>query len=297
MSRFFRPIFGDSDEGFKLAAAEGLYAYHTVKHNQSFRSMDCTSGLIKKLFDKQFSCARTKAEAICTNVFSPYLLSELQKDLNNCSFISVATDSSNHTSTKLLGLPVMVKFFDPKEGIKIRSIEFSNLPGETSIMVANYIVESLDKFNLKSKVVACGSDSMISMMGGFNQQGSNNVLKHLRSLISDDIMGIGCAAHIIHNASQTAVDQLPLDCEALIVKICKFFYIYTVRVERLKEFCEFVQVEYQQLLGYSSTRWLAMLPAVQRIIDIYPALKSFFLSQDRCPVVLTRFYNYAMSLL
>ena len=101
-------------------------------------------------------------------------------------------------------------------------------------MVANYIVELLDKFILKSKVVAFGSDNTNSMMGGFNQRGSNNVLKHLRSLISDDIMGIGCAAHIIHNAAQTTVDQLPLDCEVLIVKIYKFFYIYTVRVERLK---------------------------------------------------------------
>lgn len=31
----------------KLAAIEGVFAYHTVVHNQSFRSMDCLSKLLQ----------------------------------------------------------------------------------------------------------------------------------------------------------------------------------------------------------------------------------------------------------
>ena len=59
-------------DGIKLAAAEGVFAYYTVKHNHSFRSMNCTTKLVKKLFDQKFSSARTKTEAIVSNVLAPY---------------------------------------------------------------------------------------------------------------------------------------------------------------------------------------------------------------------------------
>src|SRR5882757_2893349 len=63
MSGFFRKQELGSDEQ-KLAAAEGTFAYHTVQHNHSFRSMDCTSKLVKKIYDPKFAMARTKSEAI-----------------------------------------------------------------------------------------------------------------------------------------------------------------------------------------------------------------------------------------
>lgn len=51
-------------------------------------------------------------------------------------------------------------------------------------------------------------------------------------------MGVGCAAHIVHNAVHIAADCLPIDVEAIVNKIYCYFHIYTVREERLKEFCE-----------------------------------------------------------
>jgi hypothetical protein len=32
-------------------------------------------------------------------------------------------------------------------------------------------------------------------------------------------MGVGCAAHIVHNCLQTEVDALPIDIEVIVVKI------------------------------------------------------------------------------
>ena len=57
----------------EIAAAEGLWAYHTVKENQSFRSSDCASKIMKTCFEPKFSCARTKCEAIVVQVFAPML--------------------------------------------------------------------------------------------------------------------------------------------------------------------------------------------------------------------------------
>lgn len=80
IQEFFRKTtYGDEEK--KLALAEGLMSFHAINHNHSFRSMDCTSQVVKKLFNKKFACARTKSEAIVCNVLSPYAFSELNKNL------------------------------------------------------------------------------------------------------------------------------------------------------------------------------------------------------------------------
>lgn len=121
---------------------------------------------------------------------------------------------------------------------------------------------------------------MLANFCGKPRKGVNNIFTKLSEHLNQKIIGVGCAAHIVHNAIQTAADLLPVDLENIIVKIYSYFYIYTVRVECLKEFCENAEVEYHKIIGYSKTRWLALLPAVERILKMYEPLKSYFLSQN-----------------
>lgn len=285
---FFRKSsYGEEEK--QLALAEGLFSFHTINHNQSFRSMDCTSQLIKTLFNKKFSCARTKTEAIVCNVFAPYGFAELEKDLDKATFVSLYSDTSNHHDIKLY--PTVVRFFDFEAGIKIRILDFISIPGETSEIIFSAIREILQKKNLENKIIAYCGDNTNANFGGKERRGTNNVYNKLIKYLNKKIIGVGCAAHIIHNAIQTAADLLPIDVENIIVKIYSYFYIYTVRVESLKDFCEAAEVEYQKLLGYSKTRWLALLPAVERILKIFDPLRSYFLSQDKCPRIIEDFFQ------
>lgn len=77
----------------------------------------------------------------------------------------------------------------------------------------------------------------------------------------------------------------------IIVKIYSFFYIYSVRVEALKDFYESTDKEYKKLLGYSKTRWLALMPALERVLKMYQPLKIYFLSIDKCPNILKTFFE------
>ena len=81
-------------------------AFHAMKHNHSFRSVDCTSSIIRNLFSKKFTCARTKCESIVVNVFAPFALREVLNDLREAKYVSVMADSSNHSNMKLV--PVLV---------------------------------------------------------------------------------------------------------------------------------------------------------------------------------------------
>jgi len=63
--------FVPSNEDLQIAAKEAVFAFHTVKHDHSFRSADCTSKLIQQCFEKKYSCSRTKTSAVVTNVLHP----------------------------------------------------------------------------------------------------------------------------------------------------------------------------------------------------------------------------------
>jgi hypothetical protein len=64
-----------------------------------------------------------------------------------------------------------------------------------------------------------------------------------------------------------------------------------VIVTQLKEFCEFVDLQYKKVLQHGNTRFLSLLPAIDCILQIYEGLKSYFCSQEHCPVMIKKFFD------
>jgi hypothetical protein len=122
--------------------------------------------------------------------------------------------------------------------------------------------------------------------GGLKRKGTNNVFCKIKEDLNRGVTGLGRVAHMIHNCAHSSIDTVPLDTEDLVVTILVYFHIFTVRVERLKEYCDFVGQQYKDILGYGNVRWLSLLPAVRRICELYPALQSLFMSEEKCPVLL-----------
>lgn len=289
ITKFYRKAEFETTER-KLAAAEGTWVYHSIQHNYSFRSNDCTSKIIQQMFDNKYACARTKSESIVCQVFAPFSEEQLLDHLKNVSFITLCCDASNHKHIKLM--PILVRYFLPESGCDLKILELKNVPGETSELISTYINETTTNLGLADKVIGFCADNTNSNFGGSGRGGTNNVFYKMKTnLKNQNIVGIGCYAHIINNCIKTSCDILPIDVEAFLVKIYSHFYIYTVRVEKLKEFCEFVNIEYKNVLGYSNTRWLALLPSLERILQIYKGLKSYFLSIDKCPTLIKQYFN------
>lgn len=107
-----------------------------------------------------------------------------------------------------------------------------------------------------------------------------------------NLLGIGCTAHILHNAIKKACDaSLPFDIEHIIVKIYSHFYLYTVRTEKLKDFCQEAEIEYEKLSGYAKTRFLALKGAIKRVIMLFDALKAYFASLEKGEKVIKEFFE------
>lgn len=128
---------------------EGTWAYHICKHNQSFASMDCTSSLVRKMYESKFTCCATKIQAIIVNVLFPYAINLIKKELENANFVTVMIDSSNHKDLKVI--PLLVRYFLPDTGIKTVIIAFTDLPGETALQPTNYVWELLKTWKIEKK--------------------------------------------------------------------------------------------------------------------------------------------------
>lgn len=244
---------------------------------------------MQKFFNPKFTCARTKCEAIVTNVLCPYIMNQVKTELKDANFVTVFTDASNHKDVKLF--PLMIRYFVPLAGVKVKILDMQSLPGETAQTICKFLVDALQRHGLTEKVVGFCADNANTNFGGLKRRGRNNVFAIMQDDLGRKLLGIGCAAHIVHNAIQTAGDCLPIDVEAVIMKIYYYFYIYTVRVQSFTEFCDFADVEYQRILGYGKTRWLSLMPAVERVLKLFPALKSYFLSEEKCPTLIRNFFE------
>lgn len=284
----------NSSENSAIRAAEAVLSFHTVKHHQSFRSMDCTSKLLQTMFSdstiaKKITCGRTKTEAIIQNILGPFSLDICRNELENVQYVSVATDGSNHGANKLF--PIVIQFFKFDKGIKSYLLDIVSVSNEKATTISEILCDTLRKFNISQKVIAFSGDNCNTNFGGIKRKGENNVYSILKTTINPHLIGVGCPAHLLNNAVHHGMGQIPVDIESMVLKIYNYFSIYTVRTENLKEMCDFVEVEYEQLLYHSKTRWLSLFPAIERLLKVYDALKSYFFSQDQCPVHIKKFFE------
>lgn len=275
-------------------ANEGVWSYHVVKSNQSFRSTDCASKIFRKCFGlKDFKCARTKTEAIITNVFGPLAKNMLKEELSKSRYVTLSIDASNHGNLKMM--PIIARFFIPTVGTHVKVLDLATVKDETSETVCNLLVGTAIKNDIEDKFAGFGGDNCPANFGSCERGGQRNVLHRLK-IRNPSMVGIGCAAHIAHNTLKFALDQLPFDIENIVVKIYSTFYINTIQVEALRSLCDsFEGVEFSKLLGYAKTRFLALCPAVKRILELYDPLKTYFLALTKCPAQLKTFFESPIS--
>ena len=90
---------------------------------------------------------------------------------------------------------------------------------------------------------------------------------------------MGCPCHLIHKiackASEAFCDTSSL--EDVCVDAYYYFNKSTRQKSLLVESADFLDVEYHQAIKHVNTHWLSLERDVRRNLDMYPALKSYFL--------------------
>lgn len=280
VSQFF--VKKNTSEENHAIAVEVAHTFHAVKHNLSYNSLDCEIKLLKKTFNdssvsSKLSCGRTKSTLLVCKVMAPHQLSEDIKYIkeNNVLF-SIQVDASNHKNRKMF--PICIQYYTMNERVTNKIIDFVENSDETAAGMSSMVQESLNKLSLNLKnVISLSADNTNSNFGKNNSLYTN--LKHQ----NNEILKANCHAHILHNCVKYAMNELDVDVENLILKSYAHFSHSAKRRDELVKFHEFASSEFRELLRHVSTRWVSLLPAVDRLLVSWEALKSYFLSQPDLP--------------
>lgn len=273
VSKFF--VQKNSLEERLVTSFEVANIYHCCKHNLSYNSLDCGLKLISKgISDSKIapkiSCGRTKSEAILINVLAPKMLEDVIGVLKNKSvFFSIQLDASNHKNRKMF--PLCVQYFTLKDGIQNKIIDFYEDSNETATGMFQAIMSSIQNLGLSINQVSAFSTDNTNANFGKN----HSVFTNLKT-VNKNIFKANCHAHILHNCLKQAVEKLDIDIEGVILKFYSHFSVSAKRRDELKEFHNFVDIEFSELLRHVVTRWLSLLPCINRILKSWPALKSYF---------------------
>jgi len=117
-----------SSQDDKITAAELCKVYHTVKHHQSYRSIDCAVKVDREVYSdssiaKGVTCGRTKAKALCENILAPYSVQKHVEYIKEHGLhFSIATDASNKGATKCF--PIVLRYFNFEEGVQRVLLDF-----------------------------------------------------------------------------------------------------------------------------------------------------------------------------
>jgi hypothetical protein len=144
-------------------------------------------------------------------------------------------------------------------------------------------MKGISNYDLETKVAGLSADNTNTNFGGLLRRGKENVLTKINSQLNRNIIGFGCSAHIIHDFSKTAFYSMLVGNEVLVTKNLWVISHMHCSCTTAKRFCDFAGEEYKQILGYPNVRRLSLFPASERILKIYPSLKSFFYVRNTVP--------------
>nr|XP_049699481.1 uncharacterized protein LOC126055228 [Helicoverpa armigera] len=275
----------------KVIAAEVTKAYHSVKHCLSFNSLECDAKLDHTLYGdskiaEKLTLGRTKASAIAHNVLGPASTQEAVETLQKDTFYSISTDASNHGATKMF--PLMVRFYSPNTNLKTCVLDFYEDAHETASAIYENLVTRLKEHNIGTKHLTsyCADNANVNF-------GCRNSVFQLLHHDNDNILSVGCPAHILHNSVKYSLGKSKFDLENFILKLHNHFSYHAKRVAALKDFYEMREAEFAPVLRHVKTRWLSLLPAVERATKSFHILKDYFISleEDECPTALWQFFN------
>lgn len=281
------------DEDDNILIAETMFVYHTVYHSHSYLSADCAGKLFPSMFQDsktacKFKCGRTKISKIAENCLASASISLVIRDLENNHKYSIATDASNKGNIKTF--PLVLRYFDKNKGVQTKLLSFFNLESEKSVDISSALIKELNKHKIHLRDATAFSADNASVNFGKHQ----SVFTELKKF-NENMLPMGCVCHILHNCLKKAASLLKFDLELIVIKCFNEFSSSTTKIVALKEFFQFCDLEWSELLRHVPTRWLTLIPAVDRLLKNFDALKSYFLSQNNASPMLVKFFEYDLA--
>lgn len=230
-----------------------------------------------------------KTEVGLDEALAPFTLDHGMDPLDGVPYCGVALGAGEAGTP----FPIQIRYFDWKRGgVQSRVIGVEPPPAELSPGAAALAWEALENHGLRQRCVAIVGESPNAMLGGLGCcTQSPAEVSGLRELLEGVFVATDCPVHLLSNCIQHGADSLEVDLQSLVWKIYAYISVYAVCAEPLKDFLEFAKREYRRLFHHTRMPWLLLLPAITRLLQVFPALKSFFLSLSHPPFAIRTFFE------
>lgn len=267
-------FLGKCDESESVTRAECLFTSFIIEHNLPFNCADHAGALFRQMFPdsqiaKKYGCARTKTAAIVSEmgINEKNKISEI---LQNSPF-SISTDGSNKGDAKLYPIVVTVYRKETRQ-VENSILSVPSLEGDaTGQNIGNLVLATLKSCNISlSNCLALSADNAPVMLGMKN--GVAAVLK--REM--ENIIIMGCPCHLINLAAEKGAACLPVKIDEYLIDIYYYLEKSVKRKEHLKHFQELHNTEIRKILKHVCTRWLSLGRCLNRLLQQWQPLASFF---------------------
>lgn len=267
----------------KVIGAEVKFTSFVLEHNLPIAVVDHAGPLFRSMFPdskiaQYYGSGRTKTTSIINEALAPGFSSLVYQQVQQQPF-TLSLDGSNDAEEKKL-VPLTVRVFDNEHGVvKTKFLSMCLLNAGTAIAYFEKLEEVFVSNNIPwSNCIALSVDSASVNIG------RHNSIKSRLESKNPSVYTLGCPCHFIHNAAHNAAKKLEVatgfDVEEFIVDIYYYFEHSTKRKGELHDYAAFCDVAYRKVLKHVSTRWLSLKTCIERILKQYPALRSYFLSQE-----------------
>lgn len=264
-----------------VSAAEVKVTGFLAEHNLPLATADHLGPLFRNIFPdskiaKAYACGKTKASCILNRAIAPDLQETLVNQMKTSCF-SIATDGSNDQGLEKMN-PVTVRIFDINQHkVVTKFLDMCKSRESNAKAIFRAIDTAMSKYGVSwDKCVSLGVDNTSVNVGRHN-----SVIVEARKK-NEDIILMGCPCHIAHNAAKKATDVFSkingFDIDELLVDVYFHFDYSSKRKNLFAEFCDFCDQDYRKILKFHSVRWLGMATCIERVIKLFPSLKSYCLS-------------------
>jgi hypothetical protein len=206
---------------------------------------------------------------------------ELVNDMKNSPF-SIMIDGSNDSGMAKM-YPITVHIYDVEfERVMTKFFDINLIEGRssgTAATIFEHVDAVFEKYEIHwNSVTGLGVDNTNVNIGEHDSIKSRVLEKE------PNIIVVGCACHMLHNAASKAASAFGrvtgFDIEDHCVDLYYWFDKSTKRKGALKEYFEFCNTEYEGVIKYISVRWLCIEHCLDRELKKYVALKSYFCSEN-----------------
>ena len=113
--------------------------------------------------------------------------------------------------------------------------------------------------------------------------GCQNSIKTRIHAKNEAVYIMGCPCHIVHNTAGKAADAFEsvtgFNVDDLVIDVFYWFNKSTKRKSNLSDYFDFCDTTYRDIVKHVNTRWLSLERAVERVLQQYTALRSYFASE------------------